>query len=111
MIKGKSGQSYNVGTGFRITNISLSKRIYKEIKKLFPKFKFNKKINKKIIDRPGHDFRYAINSNKIRTELKWKPKINFNKGIQDTINWYISNIRWLKYCSKKYKGQRLGLND
>ena len=40
-----------------------------------------------------------------------EPKISFNKGIQDTINWYISNIRWLKYCSKKYKGQRLGLND
>ena len=111
MNKGKSSQSYNVGTGFRITNISLSKKIYKEIKKLYPKFRFNKKINKKIIDRPGHDFRYAVNSNKIRTELKWKPKISFNKGIQDTINWYISNIRWLKYCSKKYKGQRLGLND
>ena len=111
MKKGKSGQSYNVGTGFRITNINLSEKIYKELKRLFPNFKFNKEVNKKIIDRPGHDFRYAINSNKIRTELKWKPKISFNQGIQDTINWYISNIRWLKYCSKKYKGQRLGLND
>ena len=111
MKKGNPGQSYNVGTGFRITNINLSKMIYKEIKKLFPSLKLNKKINKKIADRPGHDFRYAINSNKIRTQLKWKPKISFNKGIQDTINWYISNIRWLKYCSKKYKGQRLGLND
>ena len=111
MKKGKSGQSYNVVTRFRIANINLSKVIYKEIKKLFPTFKFNKKINKKIADRPGHDFRYAINSNKIRNQLKWKPKISFNKGIQDTINWYISNIRWLKYCSKKYKGQRLGLND
>ena len=48
---------------------------------------------------------------KARIKLKWKPKISFNKGIQDTINWYISNTRWLKYCSKKYKGQRLGLND
>jgi|MDSW01.1.fsa_nt_gb dTDP-glucose 4,6-dehydratase len=111
MKKGKPGENYNVGTGFRITNINLSKRIYKEIKKVFPNFRFNKKINKKIIDRPGHDFRYAINSNKIRKELKWKPKISFNKGIQDTINWYISNMLWLKYCSKKYKGQRLGLND
>ena len=111
MKKGRPGQSYNVGTGFRITNINLSKRIYKKIEKLFPNFKFNKKINKKITDRPGHDFRYAINSNKIRKELKWKPKISFNKGIQETINWYISNTRWLEYCSKKYKGQRLGLND
>jgi len=111
MKKGKPGQKYNVGTGLRITNINLSKKIYKEIKKNVSCFKLNKKITKKIVDRPGHDFRYAINSNKIRRQLKWKPKISFNKGIQDTINWYISNIRWLKYCSKKYKGQRLGLND
>ena len=111
MKKGRIGQNYNVGTGLRIQNIDLSKKVHRKIKKLFPNFRFNKKINKKIIDRPGHDFRYAINSKKIRTELNWTHKISFNKGIQDTINWYISNMRWLKYCSRKYKGQRLGLND
>ena len=111
MKKGKIGNNYNVGTGYRITNINLSKIVYFKMKKLFPNFKFNKKIFHKIIDRPGHDFRYAINSNKIRNQLNWKPKINFKDGIEDTINWYVSNIRWLKYCSKKYKGQRLGLND
>ena len=111
MKKGQIGQNYNVGSGFRITNLDLSKKIYKKVKKLFKSSKLNKKIYKKILDRPGHDFRYAVNSNKIRNELKWKPKISFNKGIQDTIIWYILNVRWLKYCSKKYKGQRLGLND
>ena len=111
MKKGKIGHNYNVGTGHRIANINLSKIVYFKMKKLFPNFKFNKKIFKKIADRPGHDFRYAINSNKIRNKLNWKPKINFKDGIEDTINWYISNMRWLKYCSKKYKGQRLGLND
>ena len=111
MKKGKIGESYNVGTGFRITNINLCKITYRKLKEIFPKFKFNKTIYKKIADRPGHDFRYAINSNKIRKELKWKPKINFKKGIQNTIEWYIKNKSWLKYCSKKYKGQRLGIND
>ncbi|SVD04837.1 uncharacterized protein METZ01_LOCUS357691, partial [marine metagenome] len=111
MKKGKIGHNYNVGTGHRIANINLSRIVYFKMKKLFPNFKFNKKIFKKITDRPGHDFRYAINSNKIRNKLNWKPKINFKDGIEDTINWYISNMRWLKYCSKKYKGQRLGLND
>ena len=49
--------------------------------------------------------------NKMKNKLYWKPKINFNNGIENTINWYISNAEWLIYCSKKYKGQRLGLND
>ena len=109
MKQGKIGQNYNVGSGFRLTNIDLSKMIYIKIKKLFPKLRLNKKIYKKTFDRPGHDLRYAINSKKIRKELNWKPIINFPKGIEETINWYILNIRWLKYCSKKYKGQRLGL--
>jgi len=111
MKKGKVGQNYNVGSGFRTNNISLSKMINLKIKKLFPEAKLSKKIYKKVLDRPGHDFRYAINSNKIRKKLKWKPKVNFSQGIEQTINWYISNTNWLKYCSKKYKGQRLGLYD
>ena len=109
MKKGKIGQNYNVGSGFRLTNINLSKMIYTKMSKLFPNFKLNKKIFKKITDRPGHDFRYAINSRKIRKELNWKPKTNPSKGIENTIRWYIANINWLKYCSKKYKGQRLGI--
>ena len=111
MKKGKTGQNYNVGSNFRLTNIDLSKMIYKKIKKLFPKLKLNKNFFKKTVDRPGHDTRYAINSQKIRKKLNWKPSINFSKGIEETIKWYILNINWLKYCSKKYKGQRLGLND
>ena len=95
MKKGKSGQSYNVGTGFRIANINLSKVIYKEIKKLFPTFKFNKKINKKIADRPGHDFRYAIDASKIIDELDWTPSETFSTGLEKTIKWYIKNERWL----------------
>ena len=111
MNRGKLGESYNVGTGHRISNIKLSRAIYFKIKRIFPNFKLNKKIYKNISDRPGHDFRYALNSNKMKNELYWKPKINFNNGIENTINWYISNAEWLIYCSKKYKGQRLGLND
>ena len=109
MKKGKIGQNYNVGSGFRLTNINLSKMIYTKMSKLFPNFKLNRKIFKKITDRPGHDFRYAINSRKIRKELNWKPKTHPSKGIENTIRWYIANINWLKYCSKKYKGQRLGI--
>lgn len=110
MKKGKIGQNYNVGSSYRVSNINLSKIIYLKIRKLFPNIKLNKKIFIKVTDRPGHDVRYAINSQKIRKKLSWRPSINFSQGIEETINWYISNPSWLKYCSKKYKGQRLGLN-
>ena len=64
-----------------------------------------------IEDRPGHDFRYALNSKKIKTNLKWKPKINFNKGIELTFEWYNKNKEYFKSLSKKDITRRLGKND
>ena len=104
---GKAGEFYNIGSNKNLTNIEICKALLKISK---DKIKLNSNIKIHFVkDRPGHDLRYAINSKKIRKELNWKPIINFHKGIEETINWYILNIRWLKYCSKKYKGQRLGL--
>ena len=60
-------------------------------------------------DRPGHDFRYALNSKKIRNHLKWKPKVSFNEGIKKTINWYLNNRSFLKSMSKRKYSARLGL--
>ena len=60
-------------------------------------------------DRPGHDYRYALNSQKILKKLKWKPKTNFNKGLIDTINWYLKNQKFLSSISKKLYDKRLGL--
>ena len=45
-------------------------------------------------DRPGHDFRYSMNSDKLRHELSWEPKINFDNGLKNTIDWYLSNSEW-----------------
>jgi dTDP-glucose 4,6-dehydratase len=60
-------------------------------------------------DRPGHDLRYAIDSKKIKKNLKWKPLTNFNKGISNTIDWYVDNIKYFKSINnKKYFG-RLGV--
>jgi dTDP-glucose 4,6-dehydratase len=98
--KGKIGQSYNIGTNNNLTNIKLTNLILKNVKK---KMKLiGKKV--KIIyvkDRPGHDFRYAINSKKIQEELKWKPLTSLNKGISKTINWYINNLEYFKSISNK----------
>ena len=69
----------------------------------------NKTKIKFVKDRPGHDFRYALNIKKIQKELKWKSKINFDKGLQQTIKWYLDNKKFLKKISKKEYQKRLGL--
>ena len=60
-------------------------------------------------DRPGHDFRYALNNNKIFKQLEWRPKIKFETGLKDTIVWYLKNKKFLKNISKKNYEKRLGL--
>ena len=67
----------------------------------------NVKINF-VKDRPGHDVRYALNSNKIKKKLGWKPKINFSEGIKLTFEWYTKNKTYYKNLSKKDIVKRLG---
>ena len=62
-------------------------------------------------DRPGHDIRYALNSNKIKKNLKWYPKTKFSEGIKLTLNWYFENRSYYKSLSKKDILNRLGKND
>jgi len=71
------------------------------------------KIGKKakilfVKDRPGHDVRYALNSNKIKKKLGWKPRTNFRQGIKLTFNWYLNNKNYYKSLSKKDIIKRLG---
>ena len=105
--KGKSGEKYNIGSGVNCNNILLVKKILKTF--VNKKIKIGKKV--KIIfvkDRPGHDFRYALNSNKIKKRLKWKPKTSLNHGISKTIDWYIDNQKYFLKISKKLFLKRLG---
>ena len=98
--KGKSGEKYNVGSGINCTNIFLVKKILK----LFAirKIKIGKKVRIIFVkDRPGHDFRYALNCSKIKKKLKWKPKINLNQGITKTVDWYIKNRKYFKKINEK----------
>ena len=61
-------------------------------------------------DRPGHDFRYALNCKKIKKEIKWKVKKNIDEGLFYTIKWYCENKHFLNKASKKQLSKRLGLN-
>tara|TARA_Y100001970_G_C14072280_1_gene770122 strand:+ start:146 stop:1159 length:1014 start_codon:yes stop_codon:yes gene_type:complete len=101
--KGKIGESYNVGTNQNITNIEIAKKLLKM-------YKSKSKI-KYVKDRPGHDFRYALDSKKIRKKLKWKPKINLNEGLKNTFIWYLDNMIFFKSVSKKLYDKRLGLKN
>jgi dTDP-glucose 4,6-dehydratase len=105
--KGKIGESYNIGTGNSLTNIKLTKLI---LKKVIQKIKYTGKKVKIIYvkDRPGHDFRYAINSKKIQKKFKWRPSTTLNNGISKTILWYINNIEYFKSISNKKYFIRLG---
>ena len=98
--KGKSGEKYNIGSDINCNNIFLVKKILKSFADR--KIKIGKKV--KIIfvkDRPGHDFRYALNSRKIKKTLKWKPKINLNQGITKTVDWYIKNQKYFEKINEK----------
>lgn len=107
-LKGRSGESYNVGSGKNLTNIDLIKKILKIFKKKGFKMGSNVKINY-VKDRPGHDLRYALNSKKIFKKIKWQANTPLEKGLSKTIDWYLQNKDFFKNSKKKYFTKRLGL--
>ena len=107
--KGKIGEFYNIGSNKNLNNIQITKSLLKIAKKHI-KIGKNVKI-KYIMDRPGHDKRYALNSNKIKKELGWKPLINIEDGLNKTFLWYLNNSQYYSYVSKKDIVNRLGKND
>ena len=109
-LKGKSGESYNVGSGVNLKNIDLVKKILKLCK--LNKITVGKKSKIFFVkDRPGHDLRYALNSKKIFRKLKWKTDINLTTGLSETIKWYLENKIFLAKISKKMYEKRLGLKN
>lgn len=93
--KGRTGEWYNVGARNEQNNIAVAEKICRILDELAPKFKRNSTINKYseliefIADRPGHDFRYAIDPTKIEKELEWATEEKFDDGLKKTIRWYL----------------------
>jgi len=105
-LKGKIGEFYNIGSNKNLSNLQVSKKLI-SVSKI--KLKLGKKVKLLFVkDRPGHDIRYALNSNKIKKELGWYPKINFKEGIELTFDWYFKNKSYYKSIIKKDITQRLG---
>ena len=100
--KGVIGENYNIGSGITLNNIQILKKIIS----IFKNINYDRKVKSKILlvkDRPGHDLRYCLNSSKIRNELKWKYKSNFDQRINETIIWYIHKFRNNYFKNKNFK--------
>ena len=110
--KGQIGHNYNIGGNNEIKNIEIVKKICTVLDNLRPRSSGSyQDLIAFVKDRPGHDFRYAVDSSKISSELNWSPKESFESGILKTIQWYLDNEHWWRKIQKKiYNQERLGLS-
>jgi len=107
-LKGKVGENYNIGSGKNVKNIDIAKMLLKIAKN--KSLKTNRKVKIKFVkDRPGHDFRYALDNRKILKKIGWKAKTRLHVGLSDTFDWYLNNKIFFKSVSKKLFSYRLGL--
>jgi len=106
--KGKIGESYNVGSNRNLENKEIAKKLLRIAKNKFL-IKNNKVKIKFVKDRPGHDFRYALNNKKIFKKLSWKARIPLQQGLEQTFDWYFKNKAFFNSVSKKLYINRLGL--
>ena len=111
LMKGKVGETYNIGGNNERTNIELVRTICELMSKQFPTVDLDfLNLISFVADRPGHDNRYAINASKIENDLKWTPSISFDEGFEKTITWYVENEWWWRpLVSEGAFGARLGL--
>lgn len=107
--EGKVGESYNIGASCEKTNLQVVKEICRILDEIKPSKPGNITSYKELIsfvdDRPGHDLRYAINSDKIKKELNWKASEDFESGLRKTVEWYLEKVD-----SISYEANRIGIN-
>jgi len=101
MRNGVVGETYNIGGNNEKTNIEIIKTIISILQEKLPEKKISEDLITYVEDRKGHDRRYAIDSTKIKTELKWKPEISFEIGLEQTIQWYLDNQKWLQFVENR----------
>ena len=91
---GSPGEIYNIGGGTELTNFELTQKILHLMDKDASSIEY-------VSDRLGHDNRYSVDISKISTELQYKPTINFESGLTETVNWYLENEKWWRGLKKK----------
>ena len=107
--KGKVGEFYNIGSNKNLTNLEIVDAL---IKIAYKKINLGKNVKIKYVkDRPGHDGRYAINSKKIKKDLKWRSKEKIFEGLEKTFSWYLNNLSYYKALNQKDINLRFGLKS
>ena len=112
--KGRPGATYLVGGNAEYTNIDVVRMVCRLLDELapIPSNDAHENLITFVEDRPGHDFRYAIDDNLIREELDWSPQFDFETGLKETVQWYMDNQDWWRRVAmERYDGGRLGLTN
>jgi len=113
LTEGKVGESYNIGGNSERTNIAVVETICRTMDRLHPRAGGapHAELITFVRDRPGHDFRYAIDASKIKRELGFEPSVDFDTGLERTVAWYLANeVWWRPLVERQYGGERLGLS-
>lgn len=116
--KGSPGETYNIGGNNERQNIELVRKLCKLVEEVASSIHYPletkdcKSLITFVTDRPGHDLRYAINASKIKNELGWEPRENFESGFRKTVQWYLKNQDWWEsILSGNYNLERLGQSE
>lgn len=109
--KGRPGESYNIGGLNERRNLEVVEQLCAALDRRLPRERgAYRDLIEFVTDRPGHDFRYAIDCSKIRAEFGWEPRETFESGIEATVDWYLGNEAWWRPLRERvYGGRRLGL--
>jgi len=118
--KAPEGSHYNIGGNMELRNIEVVDRICAALEALRPArsnpnlvdrgLSHYGELKRFVADRPGHDRRYAIDSRKVRFELGWRPRLDFDTGLKETVRWYLNHLDWCKAVQGEfYRTERLGL--
>ncbi|MCG8600427.1 MAG: dTDP-glucose 4,6-dehydratase [Verrucomicrobiales bacterium] len=112
LFRGAPGEVYNIGGNCEMKNLDVVHAIIQTVAELDPEVEPQNPDDRIefVTDRPGHDWRYAIDSSKIQRELGWTPKETFESGIRKTVQWYLDHEAWIQHIENgTYRGERLGL--
>jgi len=108
--RGKPGEKYNIGGNAERSNLEVVRSICAIMDELRPDNAPHEQLITFVTDRPGHDWRYAIDCSKIEQELGWRPTCAFETGLRETVQWYLERCDWWQpILDNTYQGQRLGL--
>lgn len=107
--KGQTGECYNIGARSERTNLDVVRSICKLLDEFVPDGAPHERLITFVEDRPGHDYRYAMDPGKIESQLAWRPRETFESGLRKTVQWYLQNPSWWKaILDGSYRGERLG---